>query len=103
MATRLSFSTKIVDGLASGCAIIAIASDEQTGLKYLKSEDAALCVSKINDLECALVDIVNNPSEIVIWAEKARKCAVKNHDIRLIQKELYDDFYRLSVEGCSKS
>jgi hypothetical protein len=103
MATRLSFSTKIVDGLASGCAIIAIASDEQTGLKYLKSEDAALCVSKINDLECALVDIVNNPSEIVVWAEKARKCAIKHHDIRIIQKELYDDFYRLSVEGRSKS
>jgi hypothetical protein len=103
MATRLSFSTKIVDGLASGCAIIAIASGDQTGLKYLESEDAALCVSKISDLECALVDIVKNPSEIVIWAEKARKCAIKNHDIRIIQKELYDDFYRLSVEGRSKS
>lgn len=101
MATRLSFSTKIVDGLASDCAIIAIAGEEQTGLKYLKAEDAAICVSKIRNLEKALLDIVENPSDILVWSEKARKCAIKNHNLSLIQKELFDDFCKLSKESYS--
>lgn len=95
-ATRLSFSTKIVDGLASGCAIVAIAGAEQTGLKYLMSEDAAICITRLKDIEKTLVAIVRNPAQIPVWADKARKCAVKNHDISLIQKDLYNDFYRLS-------
>ena len=99
MATRLSFSTKIVDGLASGCAIIAIAGSEQTGFKYLKSQNAAICVSKIESLENVLMGILENPTEIEVWSERARRCAVKNHDINLIQKELYNDFHKLSQEA----
>lgn len=96
LLTRLSFSTKIMDCLASGCAVMAIAWKEQTGLKYLKSQDAAICITDMKQLECVLRQIVDNPKILVEYSKKARCCGIKNHDIKTIQNELYQDFWRLS-------
>ena len=96
LLTRLSFSTKIIDCLASGCAVMAVAWKEQTGLKYLKNQDAAICVTDTNDLERVFKKIVETPEFIIEYSEKARRCGIDNHDINKIQSELYQDFLRLS-------
>src|SRR5690606_13352268 len=50
-ATRVSFSTKIIDLMASSCAILAICWDKHAGYQYLKAQDAAFCVSEIHEIE----------------------------------------------------
>lgn len=96
LTTRLSFSTKIIDCLASGCAVMAIAWKEQTGLKYLRSQDAAVCITDLSLLEENLRAFAEHPQRVREYAQKARKCAVQNHDITKIQAMLLEEFQRLS-------
>ena len=97
LITRLSFSTKIVDCLASSCAVLAIAWEEHAGLKYLKNNDAAICVTDINEIEATLSEIVRNPDILKDYQKKAYACCEKNHNIGEIQNELYSTFLSLSA------
>ena len=96
LMTRLSFSTKIIDCFQSGCAILAIAWEEHTGMKCLKREDAAICVTSVKDIEAAVTRIVENPELIKEYAMKAYECEKRNHRIEDVQKKLYDAFVRCS-------
>ncbi len=96
LISRLSFSTKIIDCFQSGCAILAIAWKEHTGIKYLNREDAAICVTSVKDIESAVTRIVENPALIKEYAMKAYKCEKRNHRIEDVQKKLYDAFVRCS-------
>ena len=96
LLTRLSFSTKIVDCLASGCAILAIAWKEQTGLKYLQANDAAICITSIKDIYLVLKKIANNTDIISKYANNARMCAINNHNIDNIRNELMDTLEQVS-------
>lgn len=99
LLTRLSFSTKIMDCLASGCAVMAVAWKEQTGLKYLKKQDAAICVTSLKDLEKTINEIVENPQLIIEYSEKARNCGIANHNIQINQRELFEELLLLSKKG----
>ena len=96
LKTRLSFSTKIIDCFQSGCAILAIAWEEHTGIKYLKRNDAAFCVTSFKDIEAAIIRIVEKPEIIKEYAIKAYKCEKCNHRIEDVQGLLYDAFLRNS-------
>jgi len=95
LLTRLSFSTKIVDCLASSCAVMAISWKEHAGFKYLQKEDAAFCINDISTLHQVLQSIANKPEIIINYANKARECGKRNHQIELIRQDLYSDFVRL--------
>ena len=96
--TRLSFSTKIVDCLKSGCAVLAVAWGEHTGMKYLKENDAAICIENIKDIETTLKQIVDNPEIITEYSKKALALGHKNHSIDNIRKSLAQDFNELLNE-----
>lgn len=92
LQTRVSFSTKIIDLMASTCAIMAICWEEHTGYKYLKSNDAAFCVASYNDLLPMLKQITENPELISTYALKAKQCGLRNHTREKIHKQLADQF-----------
>jgi len=96
LGTRWSFSTKVIDCFQSGCAILAIAWKEHTALKYLQKEDAAFCVTSVNEIAPTVRRIVENPELIPQYARKAYECEYKNHRIEDVQKTLYDSFVRCS-------
>lgn len=96
LMTRLSFSTKIIDCFQSGCAILAIAWKEHTGIKCLRREDAAICVTAAKDIDYAVTRLVKNPELIKEYAMKAYECEKRNHRIEDVQKKLYDSFVRCS-------
>ena len=98
LKTRLSFSTKIIDCLGSGCAVIAVAWKGQGGLKYLKEQNAALCITDLREIKKQLEYISDNPDYIDLYSKKAYDCVVKNHDIKKIREDLYYDLLNL----CSK-
>ena len=92
LTTRVSFSTKIIDLMASSCAILAICWEQHTGYKYLKEKDAALCVSDYKDLLPALRGICDCPESIVKYAQKAYDCGVHNHSRKKIQNQILNVF-----------
>lgn len=94
-ATRYSFSTKIIDLMASTCAIMAICWEHHTGYQYLKDRDAAFCVSSYDDIELMLRQICENPSLIGEYARKAWQCGRRNHSKEIIQTQIRETFNKV--------
>ena len=91
-ATIYSFSTKIIDLMASTCAIIAICWERHTGLQYLKEKDAAICVSSSKNILSTLENITATPSLINVYAEKAWNCGTRYHNQKFIQSQIRNVF-----------
>lgn len=92
LITRLSFSTKIIDCMNSGCAVLAIGPNTQAGISYLKDNDAAVCVNNLNDLRSTVSELVNHTEMIEQYAEKANRLGKKNHIKNDIDKNVRQDF-----------
>lgn len=78
LLTRMSFSTKIVDCLASSCAVMAVCDKMQGGFQYLKQNDAAICVSDEGEIETTIKKIVNDKEYLMMYKEKAVNCCLEN-------------------------
>lgn len=98
LVTRLSFSTKIVDCLASGCAVLAICPSMNAGFQYLRDEDGAVCVERPEDVEAAVRRLIEEPALRREYAEKALRCLNGHHDERTIKAELLADLQSLAKE-----
>lgn len=98
MKTRLSFSTKIVDCLNSGRAIIAIGWEESASIDYFIKNSAALVATNEAEVSNILRKIQKNPSILKHYADKAWECGKKNHQITSIQKDLYNDLENLLMK-----
>ena len=92
LATRVSFSTKIIDLMATGCAILAVCWNHHAGYQYLKGHDAAFCVDNFEDILPLLQKIVDNPPLVQKYARKAYECGKQNHSRENIQKQIMDKF-----------
>ena len=101
LAVRMSFSTKIVDCLSSGCAVMAICDKKQGGFVYLKENNAALCVSSKSEIYNTLESIANNQNIILDYAENAKKCCLLNHDKKKTTNMIVSDFERIANESSS--
>ena len=97
LATRLSFSTKIIDCLNSGCAVLAIGPIEQGGISYLRQNDAAICVERIGDLPAVVHRLTEQPELICLYAEKANQLGKKNHQKDCIEAMLRRDFFDIAA------
>ena len=95
LATRVSFSTKIIDLMASSCAILAVCWNRHCGYQYLRDNDAAFCVDNYSDILPMLQRIVDNPSLVQNYAQKAYECGRKNHAREKIQKQIREKFEEL--------
>ena len=90
--TRVSLSTKIIDLMASTCAIMAICWNRHAGFQYLKKNDAAICVDSYPQILPALQSIANDPSIVSEYAQKAYSCGVKYHSREAIQSQIMEVF-----------
>lgn len=96
LLTRLSFSTKIIDCLASGCAVMAICWEKHSGYSYLKAENAAICISKYEEIQHKLQEIYDNHGIITYYRQRAQECGEKNHQKSVVQKRLLKDFWQIA-------
>lgn len=95
LAVRLSFSTKIIDCLASGCATVAICHKSQSGFQYLKTNSIAICCDNINQLNQLLNNIIESPDILCEVQKRAVDFGKLNHSQKTITKELCADFCRV--------
>ena len=103
LAVRMSFSTKIVDCLASGCAVMAICDKKQGGYEYLKSENAAICIDDLKKLKSVLQGVVENPDVIDEYRVLAKECVLRNHDFNAISGAVKSDFLSVISENKDES
>lgn len=99
LAVRMSFSTKIVDCLSSGCAVMAVCDALQGGMIYLKTENAAICVSEKEEIEKTLREICDRPQTVIDYADRARKCCERNHRKQQICATIQQDFRSICSEA----
>lgn len=95
LLTRLSFSTKIVDCLASGCAVLAICPPINAGWQYLKQNDGAFCIGNMAAVEDAVRELSVDSKLRRHYAEKAAELLRKKHDERQVKQELLEDLNML--------
>ena len=91
--TKDSFSTKIVDLMNSTCAIMAICWKEHNGLKYLKTNDAAICIDDLSLIPIELQNLLLHKERIQEYSRKAWECGKKNHSRQEIQKYITKIFF----------
>lgn len=99
LITRLSFSTKIIDCMNSGCAILAIGPATQAGIAYLKDNDAAVCINDMKQIPDVINKLIEHPDMIGEYARKANDLGRKNHNKVDIEEMLRDDFFRISANS----
>lgn len=95
LLTRYSFSTKIIDCLASTCAVFAICWEKQEGFRYLKEKDAAFCTENMRELKEALTGMIEHPELLQEYEKKAWRCGKRYHERKHAQEKLYADFNEL--------
>ena len=95
LATRMSFSTKIVDCLSSGCAVLAIAWDKQAGVRYLKENNAAICIGDPSQIKSELRRLFDEPYRLKEYRENAVNCCKTNHNSKDSWQMIQDDFTEL--------
>ena len=95
LQARLSFSTKIVDCLASGCAMLAICPQENAGFRFLQREGAAMCISQYNQIAPVLENFIHSEALLQQYREKAHQCMLREFDPVKMQMMIQNDFSRL--------
>ena len=98
LLSRISFSTKIIDCLSSGCATMAICWNQHSGYIYLKKHDIAICVDSVDKIPNAIDSVINNPEHIIDYAHKAREFGLKHHQRENIKKEFMADLETYMTE-----
>ena len=98
LLTKDSFSTKVMDCMASGCAVMAVCWEKHAALQYLKEQDAAMTASSIEEIKLQLTKLVDHPEMVCEYSRKAYQCGTKNHERVKIQEMLFDDFKRIVNE-----
>ncbi len=88
LLTRYSFSTKIVDCLASTCAVLAVGPYDNEGIRYLKKNRGAICIGKTGEVYPVLSQLVNHPEKIKQYRRNAWRLGVKAHKKEEIRQRL---------------
>lgn len=96
LLTQDSFSTKVMDCLASGCATMAVCWQQHAAGVYLKGEDAALVANDRAEVNGILKKLADEPQTVLEYAQKAYACGVEKHERTHIQQQLREDFERVS-------
>lgn len=95
LLTKYSFSTKIVDCLASTCSVLAIGPKKNPGIEYLMDKKAAICITKPTDIERALKMIAGKKEGLIKYQKRAIKCVKKYHNQSQVQKDFIRDFEKV--------
>lgn len=88
LRVRLSFSTKLVDYFNSARCILAVGPSNIASIEYLMQNDAAIVISKREDIVEKLSYILKFPFVVQDYANKAWLIGKRNHQIQIIQERL---------------
>lgn len=95
---KLSFSTKITDYISNGKCVLAIGKEYIAPIDYFQRNDAALIAHSKEEIYQQVKRIVDNPSLIDEYGQKAFDCAVRNHEKKMMDKR----FIETMTKACER-
>ncbi len=95
LLTQDSFSTKVIDCLASGCAVMAVCWEGHAAYQYLKEKDAAILASNSEEIRKRLERISSDSKYICHYAQNAYNCGRKYHQRVNIQRMMIEDIHEV--------
>lgn len=84
-----SFSSKIVDCLSSGCAVLVACPSINCGCRYLKENEAAICVEHPSEVSANVEMLVKDAQQRNLWKERANALMQKNHHPDVVKALIY--------------
>lgn len=97
-ATKMSFSTKIIDYLVSGKPMLAVGPYEVNSIKVLKDEGVAVVATTEEEIKSVVSGILNCTVDLDSLAQNVEKYLVEKRDIKKIQAGIKSRLDKL-VEG----
>lgn len=95
LATHQSFSTKIVDYLASNRCMLAIGDESCSSIDYCIQNDCAVVCKSFDEILEKLKAIVKDRSLLQEYAEKGWQSGVRNHQRKNTQAGVYEEICKL--------
>lgn len=92
---RYSFSTKIIDCLHAGAAMMVVGPAGIASVEYSRRVPGVILVDNLNNLTSTLYTIINEKKQLIERAESKRDFAKRYHSIETIKREIRDDFFTL--------
>lgn len=99
LKTKLSFSTKIVDCLNSGRALMAIGWDESASIRYLLDNNAALVATNEFEVRKLLNEVIREKELLKKYALNGWLCGKLNHQVENIRENLMQELKSLKKEN----
>ena len=99
LVVRQSFSTKIVDYLKRGRAIIAVGPAEVASIKHLVENNCAMYAENEGQVRKIIEGILMEPSQLSVVAQNAYICGQKFHNKNDMLDMLYNDIKMLAAKG----
>ena len=90
-----SFSTKIMDCLQSGSAVLGIGPSGIASIEYLKRVTGATVIDSEEEIGETIKRILIDKDDIPKRAKDTRKFALENHEIDCVQNKIRRDFIAL--------
>ena len=95
LTVRQSFSTKIVDYLATARPILAFGPKDVASIDHFVKNDCAIVADSEDELLAKLTDIINNETKLNEIAAKAYECGSKFHNKCDIDTMIKSDMIQL--------
>lgn len=92
---QMSFSTKIIEYLASGCAIMMICDKRQSTYQYINNNNIGICIDSTKKIKDTLIHLYDDIAQIKEYQIKAFEFGKKNHSINSVSQKLYRDFCKM--------
>lgn len=101
LCVRLSFSTKIVDYMASSRAILVYGPKDVASIHHLVKNNCAIVADNEDDLYDMINRVVDDPKTLNSWVNNAFICGKKYHNETEIENMLKEDFLMLCSNSAS--
>ena len=86
----MSFSTKIIDYMATGNILLAIGHKDINSIQVLKKYNIAVVVDELGELDYTVNYLLDANTDVLSIKENAYKYLVNERDIEVIQKGIYN-------------
>lgn len=93
-----SFSTKIIDCLQSGSAVLAIGPAGIASIEYLRKIEGVIVIDSIDNIWDVVSQAIEETDSIITNAEKIREFATAHHDMTTNRQNLREAFCSLLKE-----
>ncbi len=97
---KYSLSTKIIDCLQSGAAMMVIGPAGISPIEYPRQIPGTIVVDHIDALEDVLNGIISNKIDLINRAKQIHRYAMTHHNIEIVRENIRNDFADLFCGDC---